>query len=287
MNKFKFWIGINLCFLTTAVYGQDQYSYDGFDAPVSVTQYGGHYYLSCAGKNFGTSVKDGDGYVSRIRSDGSQEDAVKFIAGLNNPRGILAVQGTLYACDIDRLVGFDLKSKKKVFELSFAGEKTIQLTDIVSNNDKILYVSATDINTIFEVDLSAKKYKKYAEPIAPSGMLIDKNLMYVCSWGTDSLPNGKLGVIDMTSRKYTQLSDYEGFLWGLALNGNQLYFSDWVQFGKRGIINRFDLKTKEVRHIKFTSKMGGPAGFVYDARNNIFIVPAVSEGKVYGAMGFK
>ena len=275
------------CFLAS-VYGQDQYSYRGFDSPVSITQYGGYYYLSNSGKNFGLDVKDGDGYISRVKSDGSQEEVtMKYITGLNNPRGIYAIQGVLYVCDIDRLVGFDLKSKNKVFELSFAKEKVTQLTNIEYVNDKMIYVSATDIHTIFEVNLSSKKYSKWAETTAPTGMLINNNLMYVCSMGTDSLPNGKLGVIDMKNKKYTPLIDDEGYLWGLALNGKRLYYSDWIHFAKRGVIKYVDLDTKTTGQVKFTSKIGGPADFIYDARNDLFLIPAVLEGIVFGCIGFK
>jgi hypothetical protein len=275
------------CFLAS-VRAQDQYSYSGFDSPVSVTLYGGYYYLSCSGKNFGLNVKDGDGYISRVKSDGSQEEVAKFITtGLNNPRGIYVVQGTLYICDIDRLVGFDLKTKNKVFELNFDKEKVTQLTSIVSaNNDKQLYLSATDINTIFEVDLSSKKYKKWMETTAPTGLLINNNKMYVSSMGTDSLPNGKLGVIDMKTKKYTQLTDDEGYFWGLALHDKRLYYSDWIYFGRRGVIKWIDLDTKATGQVQFTSRIGGPADFVYDARNDIFIIPAVLEGVVFGCLGF-
>ena len=276
--NFSFFVSVN---------GQDQYSYTGFDSPVSVTQYGGFYYLSNSGKNFGLDVKDGDGYISRIRSDGSQEEVtLKYIAGLNNPRGIYAIQGTLYVCDIDRLVGIDLRSKNKVFELSFANENVTQLTNIATVDDKILYVSATDINAIFKVDLAAKKYEKWTEMIAPTGMLINNGQMYVCSMGTDSLPNGKLGVIDLKTKEYTPLTDDEGYLWGLALNGKRLYYSDWVQFAKRGVIKWIDLDNKSTGQVNFTSRIGGPADFVYDARNNMFIIPAVLEDVVFGCIGF-
>jgi hypothetical protein len=286
MSKILFTVLSAFCLVS--VHGQDQYSYKGFDSPVSVTQYGGYYYLSSSGKNFGTAVKDGDGYISRIKSDGSQEEVtLKYITGLNNPRGIYAIQGTLYICDINQLVGIDLKSKKKVFELSFAQENVTQLTDIASVNDKIIYISATDINTLFEVDLSTRKYVNWAETTTPAGLLINNNRMYVCSMGTDSLPNGKLGVIDMRTKKYAQLTDDEGYLWGLALNGKRLYYSDWMQFAKRGVIKWVELDTKSTGQVKLTSKIGGPADFVYDARNNIFIIPAVLEGVVFGAVGFK
>ena len=277
---------VSFCFSISG-FGQDQYSYRGFDSPVSVTQYSGYYYLSNSGKNFGLSTKDGDGYISRIRSDGSQEEVtLKYITGLNNPRGIYATQRTIYICDVDRLLGIDVNSKNQVFEMSFAKENVTQLTAIASVDDKKLYLSATDINAIFEVDLSSKKYVKWTETIAPSGLLIDNNQMYVCSMGNDSLPNGKLGVIDMKTKKYTQLTSDEGHFWGLALHGKKLYYSDWVQFAKRGVIKWIDLDTRSTGQLNFTSRIGGPADFVYDARNDIFIIPAVLEGIVFGCMGF-
>ncbi|MDR1865655.1 MAG: hypothetical protein LBR08_08815 [Bacteroidales bacterium] len=269
-------------------FSQDQYSYRGFDAPVSVVQYGGYYYLSNAGKNKNRSAKDGDGYISRLKSDGSQEEVtLKYISGLDSPHGIFALQGVLYVCDVDRLAGFDLKSKKKVFELSFAGEKTVQLSGIACADNKTMYVSASDIHAVFEVDLAGKTYKKWMETTAPNSLLIDRDKMYVCSWGIDSLPNGKLGVIDMKKKTYRQLGNCEGYLWGLALDGKKLYFCDWVAFAKRGVIRWYHLDTGSSGQIKLTSKMGGPADFIYDAHNDLFIIPAVLEGLVYGALGFK
>jgi DNA-binding beta-propeller fold protein YncE len=291
-QKLKLMFGViwGMCLSLAAIplHAQDQYSYRGFDAPVSVSLYGGYFYLSNAGNASDMTAKDGTGYISRVKSDGTQEEVtMKYITGLDGPKGILTIQGVLYVCDVDRLIGIELKNRKKVFEMSFAEENTLQLTDIVSLNEKVVYVSATDINTIFEVDLSSKKYGKWADVTAPSGLLINKDQMYVCSWGTDSLPNGKVGVINMKNKKYTQLTDVEGYLWGLALNGSKLYYSDWVGFGKRGVIRWIDLDTKEDGQVKMTSRMGGPADFHYDARNNVFIVPAILEGVVYGAMGFK
>ena len=288
-----FFISLMVSCLAVSVYGQDQYSYRGFDSPVSVTQYGGYYYLSNSGNNFGLATKDGDGYISRIKSDGSQEEVtLKYITGLNNPRGIYVIQGVIYICDVDCLVGIDLKTRAKVFELSFARENVTQLTSITSVDDKIVYVSATDIHTIFEVNVSTKKYSKWTETTAPAGMLITNNRMYVCSMGTYNLPNGRLGVIDMKTKKYTHVTDDEGRFWGVALNGKRLYYSDWMlasdmSYKKRGIIKYVDLDTQSTGQVKFTSKIGGPADFIYDARNDIFLIPALLEGVVFGCIGFK
>jgi len=254
---------------------------------VSVTHFGGFFYLSNAGNNFGLDTADGDGYISRVRSDGSQQEVtMKYITGLNNPRGIHIINNILYVCDINRLVGIDIRSRNTVFEMSFDAENVTQLTSIATADDKILYISATDINTIFEVNIANKRYTKWTETTAPAGLLINNNQMYVTSMGTDSLPNGKLGVIDMRTKQYTQLIEEEGHYWGMALNGRRLYYSDWVQFGKRGGIKWINLDTRETGRVNFTSRIGGPADFLYDARNDIFVIPAVLEGVVFACMGF-
>jgi len=280
------------CMFSAPVFGQDQYSLGGFDSPVCVTQYGGFLYLSNSGNHFGLSVEDGDGYISRVRSDGSQQDpTMKFITGLNNPRGIYVIQGTLYVCDINRLVGFDVRPlapspPRKIVDISFANENVTQLTGIASFSDNLVYLTATDINAIFEVNLSTGQYQKWMEISAPSGILIDNNQMYISSMGTDSLPNGKLGVIDMRTKQYTQLIDDEGYFFGLALNDKRLYYSDWVQFAKRGIIKWVDLDTKSTGQLRLTQRIGGPADFHFDSRNDLFIIPAVLEGSVYGCLNF-
>ena len=274
-------------FIIASLQAQDQYSYSGFEAPVSVAQYGGFYYLSNSGKNFGTATRDGDGFISRLRSDGSQDEpTMKYITGLNNPRGIYATRGTLYICDIDRLVAVDLRTGRKISELSFEKEGVTQLTHITSVDDKTLFVSATDADAIFEVDPAAGTYSLWAKTPSPTGLLVANGQMYVCSNGKDSLANGKLGIIDMKTKRFTQLSDDEGYLWGLALHGRKLFYSDWVQFAKRGVIKWIDLQNSSSGEIKFTSKIGGPADFLYDARNDLFIIPAVLEGVVFGCIGF-
>ena len=285
-KKGLFALFIVSCTFSLSVFGQDQWSLGGFDSPVSATQYGGQIYLSNSGKNFGLPVADGDGYISRVRSDGSQQDPTRFITGLNNPRGIEAIQGTLYVCDIDRLIGFDLRTQRKIFEISFEKENTSQLTAIANLNDRTVYVSATDINTIFEVDLSTGNYQKWVETVAPTGLLINNGQMYVCSMGTDSLTNGKLGAIEMRTKRYTQLTDDEGIFYGLALNGKRLYYSDWVQFARRGVIKWVDIDTKATGQLRLSTRIGGPADFLFDARNDLFIIPAVLEGVVHGCMGF-
>ena len=55
--------------------------------------------------------KDGNGYISRLTPDGKIVSA-KWVTGLNAPKGLRSVRGTLWVADIDEVVGVDIASGK-------------------------------------------------------------------------------------------------------------------------------------------------------------------------------
>ena len=55
--------------------------------------------------------KDGNGYISRLSPDGKVVSA-KWVTGLNGPKGLRSVRGTLWVADIDEVVGIEIASGK-------------------------------------------------------------------------------------------------------------------------------------------------------------------------------
>ena len=51
--------------------------------------------------------KDGNGYISRLSPDGKVINA-KWATGLNAPKGLRSVGGTLWVTDIDEVVGLEI-----------------------------------------------------------------------------------------------------------------------------------------------------------------------------------
>jgi hypothetical protein len=89
--------------------------------------------------------KDGNGYISRLKGDGTM-DSLKFIAAgvdgvkLDAPKG-LAIQGdTLWVADISSLRGFDRRSGKPVASVDVKGSNF--LNDVAVGNDGI-YITDT------------------------------------------------------------------------------------------------------------------------------------------------
>ncbi len=94
------------------------------------------------------SVKDGDGFVSRLGPDGALLDTA-FIRGgvngvvLNAPKGMAVVGDTLWVTDIDAVRGFDKRSGAPVASVEFAGAQF--LNDITAGPDGALYITDSGI----------------------------------------------------------------------------------------------------------------------------------------------
>jgi hypothetical protein len=98
--------------------------------------------------NGNPSDKDGNGYISRLKADGSV-DSLKFVAGgrnkvtLNAPKGMAIVGDTLWVADIDAVRGFNRKSGALVANIAVPGAKF--LNDVTAGPDG-LYITDSGIH---------------------------------------------------------------------------------------------------------------------------------------------
>lgn len=93
----------------------------------------------------GSSDKDGDGFISRVRPDGTV-DSAGFVRGgrdgttLHAPKGMALVGDTLWVTDIDAIRGFDRRTGLPLATIEVAGSAF--LNDLAVGPDGMLY--ATD-----------------------------------------------------------------------------------------------------------------------------------------------
>jgi sugar lactone lactonase YvrE len=92
-------------------------------------------------------AKDNNGFISRIKADGSM-DSLKFVAGgrgkvtLNAPKGLAIVGDTLWVADIDAVRGFNRKTGALVANIPVPGATF--LNDVTAGPDGI-YVTDTGV----------------------------------------------------------------------------------------------------------------------------------------------
>ena len=100
------------------------------------------------------SALDTNGFISRLRPDGTIE-RLRFIAGgeagvmLHAPRGMTIVGDTLWAADVDAVRGFHRVTGAPLATIDFSGADAGFLNDIAQGPDGALYITDTGRNRIY------------------------------------------------------------------------------------------------------------------------------------------
>jgi sugar lactone lactonase YvrE len=193
--------------------------------------------------NGGVTDKDGNGYISRLTADGRVVNA-KWVTGLNGPKGLRSAGGTLWAADIDEVVGIEIASGRIMSHVKIEGATF--LNDLATATDGTIYVSDSQKARIYEV--KAGKVSIFVEGEdaieTPNGVLVDGNRVIVGSLGrgvfgppggrgTGAPAGGRLFAFDrMTKARTVMTADPIGGIDGIELDGRGGYLVTDV-FGSR------------------------------------------------------
>ena len=253
--------------------------------PESINSDGQFFYVTNIGKALAPAEKDGDGFISKVGTDGKIITASITTEKLNAPKGTAIIKGVLYVTDIDRIVGIDLASGKKVAEVSLASANTSFANDLSVKDDNTLFVSATDVGKVFEVNLKTGQVQLIADVKGANGLWYDKatNRLYTCSFSFENMQGGEIGVISWKDKKpvYETIGNIHGAFDGLALiDKNTLIVSDWGAMDHpAGFVEKIDLTTKTATKLDWPV-FSGPADFYLDAKQKRLIIPELVAGKV-------
>ena len=273
---------IALSLITTAILGfASTVTIEGFSSPESTIVNKSDLYVSNVGKELKPTLKDGDGFISKLDVNGKIKE-LHFIDGLDAPKGMGIVGNTLFVADINTLRGFDLSTKKEVFNVVFEGVNF--LNDITVKDSNTLFIGASDTSAIYEVNISNKSYKKLMDFTVANGLFYEDGILYAAQLGSTTQNmfdgKGKLYKIDLKdNNKLTQLGTFEGVLDGVTKVGNKVYVSDWGNAKKTGIIRVYDLKTKKESVLEAELFMGA-ADFWIDEKSKKIFMPQMIGNKV-------
>ena len=119
-----------------------------FKTPESVCFNPGSQVLYVANINGKSSEKDGNGFISRLALDGKILE-LKWITGLNGPKGMGIYDGLVYVADIDRVAVIDINTKSinKFYDFPEA----LFLNDIAIDQNGAVYVSDSDSKQIYRI----------------------------------------------------------------------------------------------------------------------------------------
>ncbi len=238
----------------------------------------GFLFLSQIGDGGGLG-KDGDGWISKLTVHGKVVKA-KWATGLNAPKGLRSANGVLWVADIDRLIGFDIKTGTQKAAHQIQGAKF--LNDVAAGPDGSIYVSDMLASAIYRLkDGKISVLAGGARIESPNGLLVDGNRLLIAAWGLDIQDNfttktpGRLLSLDLSTKKVTPITPTPtGNLDGLELDGHGGYVvTDWIAAKLFHISKNGKIKL-------IASFPKGAADHAYLPKRRLLILPQMRENKV-------
>jgi hypothetical protein len=135
--------------------------------------------------------KDGNGYISRLTPDGTVVN-MKWATGLNAPKGMRSLAGTLWVTDIDEVVGIEIASGRITSRVKVDGAAF--LNDLATGPDGTVYASDSQVYAIYAVkDGKSSVFVSGAELVeTPNGLLVDGSRLILGTIGP-ATPGGRRG----------------------------------------------------------------------------------------------
>jgi DNA-binding beta-propeller fold protein YncE len=151
--------------------------------------------------------KDGNGFISILKADGKIH-ALRWIGGLNAPKGLGLFKKILFVTDIDQIVEIDLASERIQTRWTIPGAKF--LNDIAIAPDGTVYVSDSNDNRLHRIYRGRPEVFLVSDSIADAnGLLFHAGELYV---GT----SGRIVAVNPQTKAVRVVVEGAGYIDGLA-----------------------------------------------------------------------
>jgi len=225
------------------------------------------------------SAADGNGFISLIANDGKIEK-LKWIDGLNAPKGMAMLGKKLFVTDINELLVIDVETAK--ISKRFKADDKSFLNDVAVTSSGVIYVTDTVNNRIYR--LYQGKLEMWLEDPKlenPNGLYIDNKYIIVGSWGTptDGWRTDIPGHIVLISPEDKHIKDFAdgspiGNLDGLArYDNNSFLVTDWMQ-------GELKLVKSDGQVVTLLELGQGSADILYQRSRNLLLIPQMSKGNL-------
>jgi len=165
---------------------------------------------------------DGNGFLSKVGLDG-QIQSLKWVIGLNAPKGMGIHGNRLYVTDVYRLVAINLENGQAE-QTWDAPDKNAFLNDVTVDRTGTVYVSDNRNNKIYRLKDKEWSVWMQGETLgSPNGLLATKKRLLI-----GSMKAGALQAIDPATKTMVMLADGMANTDGIVTDGRDNYFvSDW------------------------------------------------------------
>ncbi len=225
--------------------------------------------------------KDGNGFITKLSTDGNLID-LKWASGdLSAPKGMAIANDHLFVTDISRVVEIDLEDGKLIKTYPVA--EAVFLNDAVADNEGNVYISDMMTDSIYRIKNGMIELWLKSEKLAsPNGLAIDQDKLIVGSWGVmdgegfaTTIP-GHLLIVSLYTKEISDLGNANpvGNLDGVEITANgDFLVTDWMA----GTLFRIDRQG----HAETLANLNqGSADLEYIQEKNLLLIPMMKDHKI-------
>ncbi len=167
--------------------------------------------------------KNGEGFISRVSIDGEVKK-LKWVTGLNAPKGMAVYGGRIYVSDIDELAVIDIRMDKVVERHAAGG--AVFLNDVAVDGKGNVYItdSSRDNSAIYRFsDGTLEVWLRHKDIQSPNGLCIDGGRLIVGNSG-----DATLKAVDLEDRSVTTVVNVGSPIDGVKIDSKGNYIvTDW------------------------------------------------------------
>jgi DNA-binding beta-propeller fold protein YncE len=211
------------------------------------------------------SQKDGNGFISILKPDGSVKN-LEWVKNLNAPKGMAIFKGKLYVADIDQLIEIDIE--KGTVTAKYDAPDAVFLYDVTACMNGMIFVSDTRTAKIHVLNEGKFVVWMEGQPFeTPNGLMAEKGKLLV--------GDKNIYEVDIQTKKTTMLIKDAGGVDGLEKNNaGDFVFSNWpgrIFIHKNGqTIKLLDTTEQELK----------TADLDYDLKHDLVLVPTFFDNKI-------
>ncbi len=237
--------------------------------PESVIYDKNHDVLYVSNINLNPWEKDGNGFISKMDLNGNIIK-LKWIEGLDGPKGMGIVGNSLFTADIDKVVEINIE-EGEIINRYVCEDSSSNLNDITTSPDGSVYISGSGNGKIYQ--LKDGELKSVVEDIfqSPNGLYFNSGKLLILGSHSQQLKS-----LDLNSNNSSILADSLGSADGIVSIGNGNYLtSDWL--GEIFYISSKHQRTKllDTRKNKINA---ADIGYIMD--KNLLLVPTFFNNRV-------
>lgn len=233
--------------------------------------------LYASSVNGGTAEKDGNGFLSAIALDGKLVNQ-SWLSGLNAPKGLAVIDGTLYVADIDELVEIDIGTASISNRYPAAGATF--LNDVAADSRGRVYVSDSRSSLIYRLTGNQLDIWIKDESIRnPNGIFAEEQFLVVAAGDNNSE--------NPAGARYLMTIDYESKAINPLTNRTAIGGIDAVEPDHQGGYLLSDWAGGTVMHYsreghitELLKRERGTADFTYLPASQMLYLPLMMESKL-------